>query len=92
MDVGFIHTGKRLRAPATLLWRVAMPVRSARETTPGLGLFSAIAVAVTAAVLATSRPAEAMPNFAQAYGVACSECHVQIPALNAYGRWVQRTG
>ena len=37
-------------------------------------------------------PAEAMPNFAQAYGVACSECHVQIPALNAYGRWVQRTG
>lgn len=36
--------------------------------------------------------AQAMPNFAQAYGVPCSECHIQIPALNAYGRYVQRTG
>jgi hypothetical protein len=36
--------------------------------------------------------AQAMPNFAQAYGIACSECHIQIPALNAYGRYVQRTG
>src|SRR5262252_285873 len=42
--------------------------------------------------LATSGPASAMPNFAQAYAVPCSYCHVQIPALNAYGRWVQRTG
>ena len=33
-----------------------------------------------------------MPNFAQAYGIPCSYCHIQIPALNAYGRWVQRTG
>jgi len=69
-----------------------MQIRSACETTTSLSFFSAIAVVITAAVLATSRPAEAMPNFAQAYGVACSECHVQIPALNAYGRWVQRTG
>lgn len=36
--------------------------------------------------------AQAMPNFAQAYGIACSECHIQVPALNAYGRYVQRTG
>jgi hypothetical protein len=42
--------------------------------------------------LAISRPAQAMPNFAQAYGIKCSECHIQIPALNAYGRFVQRTG
>lgn len=36
--------------------------------------------------------AEAMPPFAQAYGVDCSVCHTQVPALNAYGRFVQRTG
>lgn len=33
-----------------------------------------------------------MPPFAQAYGVKCSVCHTQVPALNAYGRYVQRTG
>jgi hypothetical protein len=33
-----------------------------------------------------------MPNFAQAYGVQCSVCHTQVPALNAYGRYIQRTG
>jgi hypothetical protein len=36
--------------------------------------------------------ARAMPNFAQAYGVPCSICHTQVPALNAYGRYIQRTG
>lgn len=37
-------------------------------------------------------PAVAMPPFAQAYGVKCSLCHTQVPALNTYGRYVQRTG
>ena len=36
--------------------------------------------------------AHAMPNFAQAYGVQCSVCHTQVPALNAYGRYIQRVG
>ncbi len=36
--------------------------------------------------------ARAMPPFAQAYGVDCSLCHTQVPTLNAYGRYVQRTG
>lgn len=36
--------------------------------------------------------AYAMPPFAKAYGVACSTCHTAVPALNAYGRYVQRTG
>lgn len=53
---------------------------------------STVAIVTIAAALAVSPPAQAMPNFAQAYGVPCSECHIQIPALNAYGRWVQRTG
>jgi hypothetical protein len=49
-------------------------------------------VGFAAITLLMSRPAQAMPNFAQAYGIPCSYCHIQIPALNAYGRWVQRTG
>jgi len=49
-------------------------------------------IGFAAAALFTSRPAPAMPNFAQAYGIPCSYCHIQIPALNAYGRYVQRTG
>ncbi|MBV8148692.1 MAG: hypothetical protein JO092_06355 [Candidatus Eremiobacteraeota bacterium] len=49
-------------------------------------------VVYLALTMPASRPASAMPNFAQAYGIKCSYCHIQIPALNAYGRWVQRTG
>ena len=37
-------------------------------------------------------PASALPTFAQAYGVKCSVCHSTVPQLNAYGRYVQRTG
>lgn len=51
--------------------------------------------AVAALVLALSAPAEkanAMPMFAKAYGLKCNACHTQVPALNAYGRYVQRTG
>ena len=33
-----------------------------------------------------------MPPFAQAYGLQCSACHTMVPSLNAYGRYVQRTG
>lgn len=34
----------------------------------------------------------ATPVFAQAYGLSCSACHTQMPILNAFGRYVQRTG
>ena len=58
-----------------------------------LGALLCIIIVGSATItLAMRRPAAAMPNFAQAYGIKCSECHVQIPALNAYGRYVQRTG
>jgi hypothetical protein len=53
---------------------------------------SCATIAGLVAIAFTASPAAAMPNFAQAYGVKCSYCHVQIPQLNAYGRWVQRTG
>ncbi len=43
-------------------------------------------------VIALRENAAAMPMFAKAYGVKCSVCHVTVPALNAYGRYVQRTG
>lgn len=36
--------------------------------------------------------ADAMPPFAQAYAAKCTLCHVEVPALNAYGRYVQRSG
>ena len=36
--------------------------------------------------------ADAMPPFAIAYGAKCTLCHLQVPALNAFGRYVQRTG
>ncbi|HEY5257926.1 MAG TPA: hypothetical protein VIJ12_06040 [Candidatus Baltobacteraceae bacterium] len=36
--------------------------------------------------------ADAMPVFAKAYGIQCSVCHTIVPALNAYGRYVQRSG
>jgi hypothetical protein len=35
--------------------------------------------------------ASALPSFAQAYHVDCSACHSMVPALNAYGRYVQST-
>ena len=37
-------------------------------------------------------PVSATPVFAQAYGLACTACHTQMPMLNAFGRYVQRTG
>ena len=52
-----------------------------------------IAAALACAALAVStQSASAMPIFAKAYGVPCSTCHTVVPALNAYGRYVQRTG
>ncbi len=36
--------------------------------------------------------AQALPSFAKAYGVSCSVCHTVPPLLNAYGRYIQRTG
>ena len=45
-----------------------------------------------ALLLSSGAQALAMPMFAQAYGVKCTVCHTQVPALNSYGRYVQRTG
>jgi len=47
---------------------------------------------VLAWIVEAVRPTSAMPNFAQAYGVQCQTCHTVVPALNSYGRYVQRTG
>ena len=51
-----------------------------------------IAAALALLFAALTPKVRAMPNFAQAYGVQCSVCHTQVPALNAYGRYIQRTG
>ncbi len=60
--------------------------------------YKPLAVAALVALFATTllfsgvRPTQAMPPFAQAYGMNCDVCHTAVPALNAYGRYVQRTG
>ncbi len=51
----------------------------------------AAALAISALGLTALR-ADAMPPFAQAYGVDCNVCHTMVPALNSYGRYIQRTG
>ena len=43
-------------------------------------------------VIESMKPTEAMPPFAQAYGINCEVCHLSVPALNDYGRYIQRTG
>jgi hypothetical protein len=48
-------------------------------------------IIAAAAFAAAAAPAAAMPNFAQAYGLDCKACHTEVPALNSYGRYVQRT-
>lgn len=59
----------------------------------GLVQIAMIAALIVWAVVAAPRtPTQAMPNFAQAYGVDCNTCHTQVPMLNAYGRYIQRTG
>ena len=62
--------------------------------------FHRVPVVVLAAVLTfllssmffAPRTLSAMPEFAQATGLQCSACHTLVPLLNAYGRYVQRTG
>lgn len=51
-----------------------------------------VTFAVASFVVEGMKPTQAMPPFAQAYGMNCEVCHAVVPALNAYGRYVQRTG
>jgi cytochrome c oxidase subunit 2 len=55
-------------------------------------VFVRSALAAISLAFAGYGTAAAMPPFAEAYGMKCSVCHTQVPALNAYGRYVQRTG
>jgi mono/diheme cytochrome c family protein len=61
--------------------------------TPPLLCAIVLSVMVTVALSLLQRPqaARALPTFAQAYQVDCSVCHTMVPALNAYGRYVQST-
>lgn len=53
---------------------------------------AAVAIGAIGTLGLFSRPALALPTFAKAYGVSCSMCHTAPPQLNAYGRYIQRTG
>lgn len=50
------------------------------------------AIVAASFIVEAMRPTAAMPPFAQAYGINCEVCHSAVPALNSYGRYVQRTG
>ena len=52
----------------------------------------ALAAAIALASFAARDRATATPVFAQAYGLGCTACHAQVPVLNAFGRYIQRTG
>ena len=57
-------------------------------------VFALVALALflgVSSLIEHPQEAAAMPNFAQAYQVDCSMCHSMVPALNAYGRFVQST-
>lgn len=56
-----------------------------------VGFFGALAVLVPG-MFSVPKPSVAMPPFAQALGLQCSACHTIVPSLNAYGRYIQRTG
>jgi hypothetical protein len=62
---------------------------SRRRTTVFRACISVIALLL---VLVVRERAMATPVFAQAYGLSCTACHTQMPILNAFGRYVQRTG
>jgi hypothetical protein len=51
-----------------------------------------VSVAALLVILVGRQRAEATPVFAQAYGLQCTACHTQMPMLNAFGRYIQRTG
>ncbi len=51
-----------------------------------------ISVCVLIGAVTHAQSVNAMPVFAKAYGIKCSVCHTVVPTLNAYGRYVQRTG
>jgi hypothetical protein len=63
-------------------------------TAKRIALFGAACVGLLATALfgPAGNPAAALPTFAQAYHVDCKACHSAVPALNAYGRYIQRTG
>lgn len=57
----------------------------------GLVLVALAFVASAALAPRVAVKVAAMPVFAQAYGLDCKACHTEVPSLNAYGRYVQRT-
>ncbi|MHB8434237.1 MAG: hypothetical protein ACYDCA_11700 [Candidatus Tyrphobacter sp.] len=64
-----------------------MNLRESAALWPVAAVLAAIAIFGTKAT-----PTQALPTFAKAYGVECSLCHSVPPQLNAYGRYIQRTG
>jgi len=56
------------------------------------GFHACVSAIALLLILMVRERAMATPVFAQAYGLGCTACHTQMPELNAFGRYVQRTG
>src|SRR5512141_1316631 len=54
--------------------------------------FALSLVAVTMLLLASARPAAAIPAFAPKYGTSCQTCHVVFPKLTPFGEAFRRNG
>src|SRR5512141_1295442 len=54
--------------------------------------FALSLVAVTMLLLASARPAAAIPAFAPKYGTSCQTCHVVYPKLTPFGEAFRRNG
>ncbi len=63
---------------------------SFRHRLPVLLLAGISLVVWLVASVGRERPS-ATPVFAQAYGLNCTVCHTQMPTLNAFGRYIQRS-
>ena len=51
-----------------------------------------IAALLTLALVASPRPAEAIPAFARKYRTTCATCHAPVPRLNAFGEQFAANG
>ncbi len=92
---------REVEAPASAYFAMACETcpRQPRYSSnhPGRGTHARRATLTLAALLGllaaalTTAPVSAMPNFAQALGVDCSACHIAVPGLKSYGRYMQRS-
>jgi hypothetical protein len=83
----------KLSQRAETLMTMSAAGRAKRNSGRRVPVFQAAVSAIALLlVLVVRERAMATPVFAQAYGLSCTACHTQMPELNGFGRYIQRTG